>query len=261
MYRYTKRNKSITAHPIDCVSSLAHESPCIHKFDTFLGEDPIGNKPLVCTKCKSIRLGEYTEAINARRLQNCTYELFEDIATNDDLLSFNIHKKCDCENKKDKRTLAARLLQIQTDFRTLCAEKIYIKPFKNKLEAAAALRLQGYFPEEIRVRVSKKMPWYLWLEQNQDIAKVYYLVVTHLLSHNKGLHLDDLRDVLQFTYLIPYHTIEDFIHFIITNETLGIEFPELHGVRKPIVFLKPIEKLSLPIGKHSVWIPNKHKNK
>jgi hypothetical protein len=108
---------------------------------------------------------------------------------------------------------------------------------------------------EIRKHVPHHTAWPLWLEinNNAEIAKVYACAVDHVLSSITGLHMSDLRTILKHRYLFPHDIVEDFIQFIIQNETVGIEFEQTeNGTRKPFMYLSPRSNVTV-IGEYSLW--------
>jgi hypothetical protein len=141
-----KHLKKITG--VNCVARLAHEPICLHELITFIGDDPIGNKPLTCPDCLKLRMEQYTAAINKHRLRNCSFELYNDIETHDDFnYNFRVTNQCQCKSDITTKELLTRFNQIRSDFRTLCAEKTHVEPIRNELEAAQYLLSQGYFQE------------------------------------------------------------------------------------------------------------------
>jgi hypothetical protein len=112
--------------------------------------------------------------------------------------------------------------------------------------------------EEIRLNAPAHTPWFLFLEQNGDIAKVYNLIVNHIISDIHPTSLDAIRDTLRWKYVIPHNMIEDTIQFIVTNETKDIEFEEREksNIRLPLIYRRPRNHVEI-VGEYSVFVPSK----
>jgi hypothetical protein len=108
---------------------------------------------------------------------------------------------------------------------------------------------------EIRKEPSVQTPWPLWVQMNEEIAKIYNVVVNRIISNIEGTSLHDVENILRHQYLFPMETINDFIHFIITTDTKDIEFEEIGNVRKPVIFRHPRSRVQI-VGQYSIFIPD-----
>ncbi len=108
--------------------------------------------------------------------------------------------------------------------------------------------------EEIRINVPASNPWFRFLEENEDVLKVYNLIINHIISDIHGTSLDELRTILRYKFAIPHEIVEDTIQFIITNETKFIEFEEKENstIRLPIIYRKPRNHVAIS-GEYSIW--------
>src|SRR6266542_3112984 len=108
--------------------------------------------------------------------------------------------------------------------------------------------------EEFRVNVPKSNPWHVFIQINEDVAKVYYLVVNNVISNSKEISLEELERILKFKYSLPTNIVHDFIRFIIVTVTKDIEFETINNICKPVIYRKPMQKLSA-VGPCSRYTP------
>jgi hypothetical protein len=112
--------------------------------------------------------------------------------------------------------------------------------------------------EEIRESVNVNSPWFRFVEEHQEILKIYNLIVNHILSDISPLHLNDLRNILKFQYCSPYELVEDTIQFMVQVPTKHIEFEmrENSNIRLPLIYKKPRKHVEI-VGEYSVFVPSK----
>lgn len=104
----------------------------------------------------------------------------------------------------------------------------------------------------------RDIDWLSFKQANEDMLRVYNIVIKKILSHSIGIHLDDLRSTLRI-YLVPGNVIDKVIHFMITNSK-DVELKKASEfVNLPIVYLKPKLPNDLPAGPYSVFIPHSRK--
>ena len=104
-------------------------------------------------------------------------------------------------------------------------------------------------------RINPRSTWIQFLDEHEQTAKIYNLVIYHIISPHVGTHLNTLRSILRNKYAINHFTIENFVQFIVTHETKHIEFEQKHDCRLPIIFLKPRSLVSI-VGQYCIWINN-----
>ncbi len=110
---------------------------------------------------------------------------------------------------------------------------------------------------DIRTNPSPKLDWDQLLNTRKQMLQAYQIMKTHILSRLTPTNLRDLRDKLVYNYYISNAVVDDLINFIQHNDTKSVEFAEKNGcLVSDELYLKPIIKLSCPIGPYSVFLPN-----
>lgn len=87
-------------------------------------------------------------------------------------------------------------------------------PYKNLTYSRTNLPM----PPDIDFRTNKGndpiKSWLILQQTRAEALKVYYLIVTQILSRIEGISIPELKEILMYQYLIDLQTIEKAIEFL-----------------------------------------------